>query len=256
MAPCSHTWHYKCIRIIINGPHWPHFICPNCRSVADLEAELDDPSGEWEELDPAEATIQTPQTANRTESSQQSRNEANSSEGTGVLVEPPVPAEPLAQHNGNDDMEVAEASDDSSVEVDRGNLENLSNLHINDEPPSPTDSESAAQHTSNATVAPVDIISRKPVPGGSNAASSRLEQPSSHMERNSTRTPSPNGLSSSAGDALVGVEGPMTPRNDAGPFIFDGSAGRAADVQLAALATMNLTAAADISSPATPQPAT
>jgi hypothetical protein len=44
VAPCSHTWHYKCIRIIINGPHWPHFICPNCRSVADLEAELDEPS--------------------------------------------------------------------------------------------------------------------------------------------------------------------------------------------------------------------
>jgi hypothetical protein len=75
------------------------------------------------------------------------------------------------------------------------------------------------------------------------------------MERTSTRTPSPNGLSSSAGDALAGVEGPMTPRNDVGPFIFDGSAGRGADVQLAALATMNLTAAADSSLPETPQPA-
>jgi hypothetical protein len=62
-------------------------------------------------------------------------------------------------------------------------------------------------------------------------------------------------LSSSAGDALAGVEGPMTPRNDAGPFIFDGSAGRGADVQLATLATMNLTAAASTPPPATPQPA-
>ena len=125
----------------------------------------------------------------------------------------------------------------------------------NDESPSPSDSESPAQQTSNATVAPLDIISRKPVPGVSIATSSHLEQPNSHMERTSTRTPSPNGLSSLVGDALAGVEGPMTPRNDAGPFIFDGSAGRGADVQLAALATMNLTAAAVTPLPETPQSA-
>ncbi|KAE9372374.1 hypothetical protein N431DRAFT_375545, partial [Stipitochalara longipes BDJ] len=252
VAPCSHTWHYKCIRVIINGPHWPQFICPNCRSVADLEAELDDPSGDWEEVDPAEATMQTPQTAKPSENPYQPlREDLNASEGTGVLVEPPESSETQAQHNGNDDMEVAEASDDSSVDEGLGgHLGNLVDAHNISESPSPSDSESPAQHTSNATVAPVDIISRKPLPGAPNV---RLEQPSSHMERTSTRTPSPNGLSSSAGDALAGVEGPMTPRNDAGPFIFDGSAGREADVQLAALATMNITAAAESTLPETPQ---
>jgi hypothetical protein len=48
----------------------------------------------------------------------------------------------------------------------------------------------------------------------------------------------------------------MTPRNDAGPFIFDGSAGRGSEIRLAALPTMNLTAAADTPPPATTQPAT
>jgi len=256
VAPCSHTWHYKCIRIIINGPHWPHFICPNCRSVADLEAELDDPSGNWEEVDPAEATIQTPQTTEPSQNTQQSREQVSSADGTGVLVEPPESVDSQPHRNGSGTIEIAEVSDDSSAD-DRvsGARRDLSSLHINDESPSPSDSESPAQQTSNATVAPLDIISRKPVPGVSIATSSHLEQPNSHMERTSTRTPSPNGLSSLVGDALAGVEGPMTPRNDAGPFIFDGSAGRGADVQLAALATMNLTAAAVTPLPETPQSA-
>jgi E3 ubiquitin-protein ligase DMA1/2 len=202
-------------------------------------------------VDPAEATVQAPQTVEPSNNIQQSRREDNSTEGTGVLVEP----EPQPERDRNSDMEVAEASDDSSVDIRvRRNLENLSNLDINDESPPPSDSESPAQQTSNATVGPVDIISRKPVPGASNATSSRLEQPDTHMERTSTRTPSPNGLSSSVGDALAGVEGPMTPRNDAGPFIFDGSAGRGSEVRLAALATMNLNATTE-TPPVTPQPA-
>ena len=219
--------------------------------MADLEAELDDPSGEWEETDPAEAMVQGPPAAN-SESTQQARRTDNPPEHPGVSVEAPQPAQPQSQRDRSGNMEIAEASDDSSVEARiLTSPENFSNLHINDEPPSPSDSESPAQHTSNATVAPVDIISRKPVPGAAIATSSRLAQPNSHLERTTTRTPSPNGLSSSVGDALGGVEGPMTPRNDVGPFIFDGSAGRGAE----ALATLNLASAADTPSPATPQPA-
>jgi len=44
VAPCSHVWHYKCIRPILNDHRtWPQFLCPNCRAVADLEADVDDP---------------------------------------------------------------------------------------------------------------------------------------------------------------------------------------------------------------------
>ncbi|ODV58919.1 ubiquitin-conjugating protein DMA1 ASCRUDRAFT_26174, partial [Ascoidea rubescens DSM 1968] len=41
IAACSHCWHYKCIRrIILNN--YPQFLCPNCRSVTDLESNVDD----------------------------------------------------------------------------------------------------------------------------------------------------------------------------------------------------------------------
>src|SRR6185436_13826280 len=50
VAPCSHTWHYKCIRSLLASPQYPIFICPNCRAAADLEAEVEDPE-EWEQLE-------------------------------------------------------------------------------------------------------------------------------------------------------------------------------------------------------------
>lgn len=37
-APCSHMFHYKCIRPLLNL-HFPAFRCPLCRSFADLEAD-------------------------------------------------------------------------------------------------------------------------------------------------------------------------------------------------------------------------
>jgi hypothetical protein len=39
---------------------------------------------------------------------------------------------------------------------------------------------------------------------------------------------------------MGGVEGPMTPRNDAGPFVFDGSAGRIIDMPLNTVADIVL----------------
>ncbi|CAG8799290.1 1058_t:CDS:2, partial [Cetraspora pellucida] len=47
-APCSHIFHYKCIRpLLVN--HHPGFLCPLCRSFADLEAPIDNPI-DWEQL--------------------------------------------------------------------------------------------------------------------------------------------------------------------------------------------------------------
>ncbi|KAK9332272.1 SMAD/FHA domain-containing protein [Lipomyces starkeyi] len=40
VAPCSHVWHYKCIRPIIIR-NYPQFLCPNCRAVCDLEADVE-----------------------------------------------------------------------------------------------------------------------------------------------------------------------------------------------------------------------
>lgn len=43
---------------------------------------------------------------------------------------------------------------------------------------------------------------------------------SNHLEEQKTRTVSPDA------EQIVAGEGPLTPRNNAGPFVFDGSAGR------------------------------
>ncbi|KAF9344159.1 hypothetical protein BGX34_005947, partial [Mortierella sp. NVP85] len=44
VAPCSHVYHYKCIRPLLSNH--PGFLCPLCRTFADLDAvvEIDDPA--------------------------------------------------------------------------------------------------------------------------------------------------------------------------------------------------------------------
>ena len=40
-APCSHMFHYKCIRPLLSL-HYPGFQCPLCRTFADLEADFEE----------------------------------------------------------------------------------------------------------------------------------------------------------------------------------------------------------------------
>jgi hypothetical protein len=252
VAPCSHTWHYKCIRVIINGPHWPHFICPNCRTVADLEAELDDPLAEeeWEQVDDADPIEDREATAAPEEIPimQYASRQVDSSEATQAPVEA-LREDSDQEQSVPSDAEVAEVSDVSDPDGVSGVTTAMRYLTHS---PSPPSSSSSQHHVSNSSVQPVDIVGRKPVPGNSSA---RLGQPSGNQERDSARTPSPKGLHPSSMDGAAGVEGPMTPRNDAGPFIFDGSAGRAAGLRLGNLASMNLDEAADSPLPSsTPQP--
>lgn len=47
IAPCSHVFHYKCIRPMLNLHH-PGFSCPLCRTFADLEADIEQDE-EWQE---------------------------------------------------------------------------------------------------------------------------------------------------------------------------------------------------------------
>lgn len=255
VAPCSHTWHYKCIRVIINGPHWPHFVCPNCRSVADLEAELDDPyaSGEWEDVKATDIDAAPAETTDSGEELAERRQQVHSSEETNVQTHEERAIEVEAPQLDPTD-EVVEVSDGSELSHSAQLAEDLDYLHV-DEAPSPSDSTGShpLPQVSNSTVAPVDIVSRKPIPSAASGGGSHLERPEPRRDRSSlNRTPSPNGTSSSLDVASVGVEGPMTPRNDIGPFVFDGSAGRASDARMA---TINLNAAAEAPpTRLTPQP--
>jgi hypothetical protein len=214
--------------------------------VADLEAELDDPStgGDWEEIETDDAPVPATTTAPEALAASPEHPErgANSSEAVEGSREA---GREDAGHRR--DLEIAEASDDSDVaQAVHQTTESIGYMQLN-EPPA----ETHAAGSSSATTPPVDIIARKPV-GTVASVAQRLVQPDARIDRQMTRTPSPNGMGSL--DVTVGVEGPMTPRNDAGPFIFDGSAGRAADAGARLTSTLNLGAAADPSLPeATPQ---
>jgi hypothetical protein len=57
IAPCSHTFHYKCIRPLIEAHH-PSFSCPLCRTYADLEDDVEIELQFEEEEDHAAAAAQ------------------------------------------------------------------------------------------------------------------------------------------------------------------------------------------------------
>ena len=64
ISPCSHSWHFHCIRRLIMMSY-PQFVCPNCRSTCDLEANLseseDDMDDYVEEDDEEEEEVNEPQ---------------------------------------------------------------------------------------------------------------------------------------------------------------------------------------------------
>jgi hypothetical protein len=244
VAPCSHTWHYKCIRTILNGPMWPHFLCPNCRAVADLEAEVDDPyaDGDWEEVDAEEeeeeaAAVEAPvETAADTEPSI-SEEELNIELSPRTSPEPSLPVE-------EDSNEV----EDSAVPTIRTS-EALASLGSQPDLADPANVRSLdSQNDSHSSVAPINII-----PGKSAASSRRPSSSAAQTGLTATelkdrasqisRTPSPCNHALGVVNTPGLVEGPMTPRNDAGPFVFDGSAGRAAGNRLhAAVLSLSVTA--------------
>lgn len=187
---------------------YPHFVCPNCRTVADLEAELDDPfaNGDWEDapVDTAEETApneETTATAPVTTEARQIQEDVLANTAS---------TEQIDQQHSSD---VEPISDVDSHQTGENRRTPSSG---SDSPPVP--------ETSNSTVPAVDIVPRTSI-SDAQAGFSLLPRPSR------TETPSPNGIASLAEGM---PEGPMTPRNDFGPFVFDGSAGRA---RLAADAT-------------------
>lgn len=200
---------------------FPHFVCPNCRSVADLEAELDDPyaNGEWEEI-PSELVNESTQTPEPEEPPvvEAQHPQVLVEDFISAAVTTELPIRGLSLRHESSDIELPDASDS---EVRPPSVE------------SPLASSDSLPLVSSATVPAVNIISRRSISEnhtGNSAHLRNLQRPrAGSRERQGVRTPSPNGLPSSLTDG-IGSEGPMTPRNDVGPFIFDGSAGRAGAV--------------------------
>ncbi|KAK8117580.1 fha domain containing protein [Apiospora kogelbergensis] len=187
VAPCSHTWHFKCIRELLMGPSYPIFSCPNCRAAADLDMDVEEISDEWQQLDsgPEEANDNPFADTASQQEAEPSRQGAQSAQST---------------HSDVATAANAEVPQAVSREVEMGDstvLMNSSPATGNTPPAHATSSPVAIPTTSRTTTA---------------AASSNR----------GTRTPSPTGA-----PLTNCTEGPLTPRNDAGPWVFDGDAGRA-----------------------------
>ena len=177
MAPCSHVWHYKCIRPILNDHKtWPQFLCPNCRAVTDLEADVDELNdSQWDEL------------------------EENAGLG-------PDGEEMLHHTNSNQSQPVdQELMEVLSANAGRLSVDNRATMVGPSEQMNPPQRSSMVMDLGNCESA-------------SNRHSSSSED-GSLPERQTTPKPTMS-------VAMLHHEGPLTPRNDAGPFVFDGSAGR------------------------------
>ncbi|KAJ6441586.1 FHA domain-containing protein [Purpureocillium lavendulum] len=164
VAPCSHTWHFKCVRSLLSSPQYPIFVCPNCRAGADLEADVEEPDEEWQQLEDAQDEEVKPQTTN-----------GQPPEAASEATSAPAPAEPDAM--------------DTTMDVT-----------VN---PNACDSPGGRSNLPHEPTEPVPI--RNPASGAG-----RVNQ----LRENRSPSPHTNG------------EGPITPRNNAGPWVFDGGAGR------------------------------
>lgn len=192
IAACAHVWHYKCIRRMLMGSSYPQFTCPNCRAITDLEAELDvDDDGEWEEHVEEPSKPAAPQPPN------------------------PLQNQHDTAHAGGAARAYVEAGD-----VDLNNIQIESNVGQTAPAPSP-----GANGLASPWQPSIAAASPGPVPAnGIDIPRPHIPSPLANVVSNNPdeplRVPTPT-----SADIIAG-EGPLTPRNDAGPFVFDGSAGR------------------------------
>lgn len=200
VAPCSHVWHYKCIRNLIQGPHYPNFLCPNCRFVADLEADVDEPEMfEDDEEEKILAVEEAEAKVNGESSIQPEREEAAIANG---LADEPSPN--LRENSTWSEAELADQFEQTSLRDGEATTA------------ADAGASTAAQtsSTQNSSTKPIQI----------NQSNRSTDPPTN--DHIGGRSPTPTSTAQFALAVGPIVEGPMTPRNDAGPFILDGSAGR------------------------------
>ncbi|KAI1004430.1 hypothetical protein K3495_g3784 [Podosphaera aphanis] len=229
VAPCSHTWHYKCIRVIINGPIWPHFICPNCRNVADLEAETDDPHlDDWEGANVDEEDDKPSSQPTSSNEAVRGKSPSTQKQTEELSHQEPAGLEEAAQA-GNVTREISDNSDRQRVNEAAQRLDYVRFY----------DSSSCAENSdfSNTSVAPSEALPKRSLERSVTSHSSSAAVPGVQPR---TRTPSPQ--ISRSHEVSAGVEGPMTPRNNLGPFVFDGNDGNLGN---AIITPINLDATAE-----------
>ncbi|KAF9570880.1 hypothetical protein EC968_001319 [Mortierella alpina] len=193
VAPCSHVYHYKCIRPMLISNH-PGFLCPLCRTFADLEdtVEIDDPI---EEEIVAEGSAVVVANGNHQDSVEHLTDpdqhattilptEAVSTsldEVAAVQQESPLGSTPAAQPSAVDAPPSPQRSDSrdslSSQEEGLGSTEDaLARSQSSSALSSASSSQQRIQTSASATVSPMDITGTEPSSGG--AVADPLEQQS------------------------------------------------------------------------------
>ncbi len=187
---------------MLHGPKWPTFLCPNCRAVSDLEAEIEEIPEVWEELPaPSARTIDAP------------------------IVEAEAEVPPASGAVGEAVPELPSISIGPTL----GPLENGGpsaprlSAHQEEVPSQNGAVNQPVQPIVNAPAGDVTVNGANGV-NGTNGTSSIQGAPA---PQNGVRNP-PVNIPGAAVElaASAAAEGPLTPRNDIGPFVMDGTAGR------------------------------
>lgn len=204
VAPCSHVWHYKCIRNLIHGPNYPNFLCPNCRFVADLEADVEPPEEEDEDF---EEFFDPASQANR------------DGDDDAIQTLDPTSSRDQSESEGQSHFDSAPQSGSESREgeLDEDLSRLLSETNLNE--PSQGTNESATTRADRSSSSALPPASQPIAIGPSRAGARSSSDP--HGARSTTPT-SHTQFALSVGPI---AEGPMTPRNDT-LFALDGGAGQ------------------------------
>ena len=206
VAPCAHVWHFKCIYPLLIGKRYPHFACPNCRAIWNLEAEVDNPESDGEYEDAGQISSE----ANQSDSSEPPSAPTEESTARQTLLAGSAPG--LADQANDVSMT-------GNISMDGGNEETTN---------SPAQiSGSGLLARRHASVSAAGQLENSAVRGIALPDATSATAPVDIPGQGQARISSPV----STADVLSG-EGPMTPRNNAGPFVFDGSAGRSASRRL------------------------
>lgn len=171
---------------------YPQFTCPNCRAVTDLEAEVDQVDEDWDEDEWVQAD------GDNTSSNGRISNGSGNS-----IPQAPLPALDILDTIGEFSLPDAATTEESDAIMTDAI-----------EPTDPSENEDQSQVEPYYRPGGLEAIN---IP---NAAISFA----AHGGEDMLRAPTPE--NPTAADVIAG-EGPLTPRNNAGPFVFDGSAGRA-----------------------------
>ena len=205
VAPCSHGWHYKCIRPILNDhKSWPQFLCPNCRAVTDLEADIEDPEGgNWEDENGTESSPEMGPSHDINDVLPEDDGMAMGGEDDGLSN---TTARLLTVRDANHSIpSVATSSDSINDATSAPGLLTRRGARRISPPFSRAADRSSSKSTSGSAQFLRPITPTQPLLG------------TEEFDESAVRTPTT--------DMLI-HDGPMTPTNNAGPFVFDGSAGR------------------------------